>query len=257
VSGGSISPASSVTDAAGIATATLTLGHVAGTVHAWVNIPSAGDSAGFFSATALPGPAAKIEKAGGDGQTVAVNRAAFSSLVASVTDQFGNAVEGETVTWTVESGPIAFITVGGATNALGLSSSTVRSGAVQGAAVVRAALTGPGGAVDFGLTVGPAVDALVTLDAWAHGFVSEQNGSSPAVDTVAVGEPVKWEQVFDYDLHSIVSVGLPAFLGGDFPYYTDPGYTDPATISVTFDTPGTYHYADGYHPTFTGIVVVQ
>jgi adhesin/invasin len=256
VSGGSIAPASSITDAAGIATATWTLGHVAGAGQAWVKIPVSVDPVGFFTATALPGPAAVIAKAGGDGQTLAVNRVTFSSLIASVTDQYGNGVQGETVTWTVESGPVAFVAVGGATDGYGLSSSTLRTSDIQGAAVVRAALTGPGVAVDFGLTVGPPVDPLITLDPIGRtsAFISKQNGSrNPAVDTVAVGVLVTWVlDPFDYELHSVVSVGVPSFSGGgNFPY---PG---PFTISVTFTMPGTYHYADSWYSNHTGIVVVE
>ena len=41
-------------------------------------------------------------------------------------------------------------------------------------------------------------------------------------------------------------------IAGDFPYYANP-----STVSVTFTTPGTYHYADPYFPSVTGIVVVQ
>ena len=70
--------------------------------------------AGVFRATALPGPVAGIAKAGGDGQTAAVNRQAFSNLVALVADQYGNGIRGDRHL-TVESGPVAFVTVGGAT----------------------------------------------------------------------------------------------------------------------------------------------
>jgi len=56
---------------------------------------------------------------------------------------------------------------------------------------------------------------------------------------------------FDYDNHGVASVGTPAFQGGDFPYGEMP------TVSVRFDTPGTYRYADPYHPSATGILVVQ
>jgi plastocyanin len=220
-----------------------------------VTISGSGVAVGSFNATALPGPAAVIAKAGGDGQTLAVNFRTFPRLIVLVTDQYGNGVPGETVTWTVESGPVAVAFVGGVTGDNGQTTCVVSTSGTQGAAVVRAALAGLGVAVDFGLTVGPPVDLLVTLNPIGQlAFVSKQNGSrNPAVDTVAVGSAMTWLlDPFDYDLHSVVSVGTPSFAGGgDFPY------ANPSTVSVTFTTPGTYHYADGYNPAVTGIVVVQ
>ena len=66
VSEGRMAPVSSITDAAGIATATWTLGQVAGTVSAVARVPDRVYRAGVFRATALPGPVAGIARAGGD-----------------------------------------------------------------------------------------------------------------------------------------------------------------------------------------------
>ena len=73
----------------------------------------------------------------GDGQTQAVNRPTFSKLVAAVTDQDGRRVAGQAVSWTVESGPVSFVTVHGVTDGLGLSTAIVRPGSIQGTAIVR------------------------------------------------------------------------------------------------------------------------
>ncbi|HSR90029.1 MAG TPA: hypothetical protein VLK88_01885 [Gemmatimonadales bacterium] len=192
----------------------------------------------------------------GDGQTQAVNRPTFSKLVVAVTDQDGRRVTGQTVTWTVESGPVAFVTVRGVTDGLGLSTAIVRPRSIQGAAVVRAALAGRGMAVNFGLTVGPPADLVVILSPIGRtpAFVSQLNHTSrPAVDTVLVGQTLKWVlSPFDYDYHTVTSVGSPSFVGGrDFPY------ANPSTIRVTFTAPGTYRYADSYNPSITGVVHVQ
>jgi plastocyanin len=71
------------------------------------------------------------------------------------------------------------------------------------------------------------------------------------VDTIPAGRTMEWSLEFDYDQHGVASVGTPAFQGGDFPYNGRP------TVSVRFDTPGTYHYTDPYHPSATGILVVH
>src|SRR6185369_1606025 len=89
-------------------------------------------------------------------QTLAVNQAAFSSLIAEVDDQFGNAVQGAVVTWSVESGPVTFVTMGSATDAGGRSAAVLAPNGTVGDAVVRAALPGGTPAVTFTLTVGPA-----------------------------------------------------------------------------------------------------
>ena len=110
---------------------------------------------------------------------------------------------------------------------------------------------------DFAFTISPpAYDVLLhTPGALTNGpfaFISSQNHTtSPAVDTIPAGRTMTWTLEFDYDQHGVASVGQPAFEGGDFPYTAVP------TISVTFTTPGTYHYADPYWPGTTGIVVVQ
>ena len=60
-----------------------------------------------------------------------------------------------------------------------------------------------------------------------------------------------WTIEFDYDRHGVTSVGTPAFAGGILPLRAL------STVSVSFATPGTYHYADPYYPVATGILVVR
>ena len=261
VSGGSIAPASSVTDATGIASATWTLGQFAGAVQAWVKIPVSPDPVGFFTATALPGPATVIAKVAGDGQTLAVDHARFSSLIALVTDQYGNEVQGAAVAWTVESGPVTFVTVDRATDAAGQSAAALAPNGTVGAAVVRAALFGGAESVTFTLTVGPPAPFVVIVRTRYGGstpdaFLSAQNGTTnPAVDTLPVGATMEWRvEPWDYFLvygRDLVSVGQPSFPQQTFPP------DDPSTVSVTFTVPGTYHYADSWSPGGTGIIVVQ
>ncbi|HSR91867.1 MAG TPA: hypothetical protein VLK88_11220 [Gemmatimonadales bacterium] len=261
VSGGTITPASSITDDAGIATATWTLGHIAGVGQAWVKIPVSLDPVGFFTATALPGPAAVIAKVGGDAQTVPANRATFSSLIALVTDQYDNRVQGAAVTWSVESGPVTFVTMGSATDAGGRSAAMLAPNGTVGGAVVRAALPGGTPAVTFTLTVGPPAPYVVIVrtnysNSTPDAFLSAQNGTTnPAVDTIPAGATMEWRVIpWDYFLYygrDLVPVGQPSFPLQHYPP------DDPSTVSVTFTVPGTYHYADNWSPGGAGIIVVQ
>ncbi|MGH3369755.1 MAG: Ig-like domain-containing protein [Nocardioidaceae bacterium] len=60
-----------------------------------------------FTASARPAGAHTIEAVGGDEQTAPVGTALPDSLVARVTDRFGNPVAGAAVEWTVESGSVS------------------------------------------------------------------------------------------------------------------------------------------------------
>ncbi len=257
VSGDDIAPQSSVTNAAGIAAATWTIGTVAGIHFATVTVVGSLDTV-TFSATAPPGPAAALQKTAGDKQTVGANAAFLSDLSVSVTDRYGNAIAGaaQGVTCTVEHGPVAFIEILSGDNTSPYSTARLRPLGSQGGAVVRAALSRIAQTVDFTLTVGPPHYAVFLRPlAPKTVFLSQQNATSaPAVDTIPAGQAVVWTlDPFDYyDIHSVVSVGMPSFPNtGNFPY------RNPSTVSVTFSAPGTYHYADGANTDVTGIVVVQ
>ena len=106
-SNGLVTPQASVTDAAGIATASWTLDTVAGTRYATASVT--GLNAVGFRATALAGPAALIQKVLGDSQTMGVNARFSSPLGVLVTDRYRNAVSGKVVTWTVVNGPVRII----------------------------------------------------------------------------------------------------------------------------------------------------
>jgi plastocyanin len=250
---GSISPTASITDGDGFATSNWTLGTASGPSTAAARVEAAPASAASFDAQALPGPAVALAMASGSGQAVPLNHPASAPLIARVTDQYGNGVAGQALTWTIESGPVAFLTTGGATDADGVSSSIVGATGATGDAVVRATLPGVGAPADFALTVAAATFDVVLRTDGTFAFVSSQNGSTdPAVDTIPAGSTVRWAlQFFDYDSHGVKPVGMPTFAGSNFPY------ANPSALSVTFDTPGTYHYADPFNPDATGIVVVQ
>src|SRR5262249_25555857 len=139
-----------------------------------------------------------------------------------------------------------------ATDAEGQSSVGLTLNGAEGAAVVRAVHAGTGRSVDFAITVGPAEGLVYFVFRGGPRFLSFFNQSSPAVDTLQVGEVMRWSlQDQDYEIHSIVSVGSPSFQGSDFSSGIWP------EVRVTFTTPGTYHYADSVYPYATGTIVVQ
>jgi len=248
---GSVSPAASVTDADGIAAAGWTLGAVAGDQRVDVTVDQATSVVTGFTAHARPGPVAGIAVVGDTAETFPANHASWQPLGVRVQDQYGNGVPGQAVTWTVRQGPIGLASIDSMTDSEGLSTTVIDPTGEGGDAVVRAALSGTGLSVDFAITVAPASFDVRLSASGAHSFVSAQNGSSPAVDTIPAGRSVTWILDFDYDQHAIAPVGQPEFLRQEFPY------ANPSTVTVAFPTPGTYQYTDPYVPGSAGTVVVQ
>jgi PKD repeat protein len=105
--GGSVSPASAVTDTAGKASTTLTLGtqvgELTGQAQVLVDDGSAPVTAEFV-ATAVSANANVISMFSGDGQTGPVGSTLGAPLVVRVTDAFGNPIPSVTVNWSVTGG---------------------------------------------------------------------------------------------------------------------------------------------------------
>ncbi len=248
---GSVSPEASTTDAEGFAVAEWTLDTVAGTGKVEVTVDDGPTPVTFFTAIAEPGPAAGIAVFDSAALTLPENHVSGHALTARVEDQYGNGIPRQAVTWTVVEGPVTLIEIDGTTDADGLSTAGIDPTGETGNAVVRAAVAGSGQSVEFTLKItAPSFDILLNA-AGAHTFTSGQNGSRPAVDTITAGRTVTWILNFDYDQHAIESVGSPSFVGGTFPY------AYPSVVTVTFTTPGTYHYTDPYVAESAGTLVVQ
>ena len=99
--GGSVSPASSTTDASGVATTTWTLGDTARayTLTAAISSGSVG-----LQATAIAGPATALAKISADTIVVAAGASAFVTVRA--VDKLGNPVAGVVVSWTTNGGSL-------------------------------------------------------------------------------------------------------------------------------------------------------
>jgi plastocyanin len=249
--GGTLDPASAVTDANGVAASAWTLGTVSGTQTARAALTGAAGSPVTFTATAAPGPAAALAKVGGDQQVGIINAPLADPLVAKVQDDFGNGVPGVDVTWAAVGGTVSSGTV--PTDAGGISQVQLNLGPTEGTVTVTASAAGltP---ISFAATA-VAPSPLPTTAAVRVGnifFGSNLNGTqNPAVDTVAVGGTVTWTWVSNSP-HSVQSTGSPSFLSSSVKNVGG------STYAVTFPTAGTYQYDCSIHGTqMTGRIVVR
>ncbi len=113
---GAIAP-ESMSDAQGIAQATLTLDTVAGTQTTRAVVDGALGSPVTFTATAVAAGPASLVKVAGDGQTGNPGQPLAAAYVVAVRDQYGNAVANATVAWAASAGSLSAAT--SATNGAG------------------------------------------------------------------------------------------------------------------------------------------
>ena len=208
--GGSVT-ASSVTDGNGIATATRTLGTVAGTARANAQ---AGATSITFTATALAGAATQFQKSAGDAQTGSTGLALPVPFAVLVQDQYGNPVESVTVNWAVTAGAGSLSVPSSKTDISGVARTTLTLDAAAGPNAVSATVVGLAGTQTFSATgvTGPVFikslavtenyglhdqfirDGLAFLCAWNTGILiydvgNGMSGGSPA-NPVLVGQVV-------------------------------------------------------------------
>jgi hypothetical protein len=149
--GGSVAPGSSSTDASGLASATATLDTLAGvqTVGA-----AATGYAGSprFSSTGLAGPPARIEKAAGNLQQAGTSEQLPLPLSVKVSDRYGNAVAGRTVSWSFSNGSGQLSAPNSVTGADGLATILLTLPGTAGSVTVTAAVAGVALAATFDAT---------------------------------------------------------------------------------------------------------
>ncbi len=160
--GSVIAGADAITDADGVATAgSWTLGTTLGSYE--ISASAQGLEPAVFTASALAGAGAAVEKAAGDGQSARVLTAVSVAPAVRVTDAFGNPVAGAAVTFEV--------TAGG-----GVVEGAFPRTAADGVAAVGSWTVGPApgdnaltaraegiGAVTFTAAARPAVPATITV----------------------------------------------------------------------------------------------
>lgn len=140
--GGSIAPASSTTDGAGVATAVRTLGTSAGTQTATASVGGLSGSPVVFTATAQAGAAARLVKTSLDPQSGTVGQLVSSPPTIRAEDQYGNRVSGVIVTFTVTSGGGGVTATADTGDAQGVTSVGWSLGTVAGTNALRASATG-------------------------------------------------------------------------------------------------------------------
>lgn len=233
-SGGSIAPASAVTDASGIATGTWTLGQAAGAQAAQATLAGASGSPVAFSATAAAGAAASMAATTGGGQTGSVGSALATPLQVRVVDQFGNGVAGATVSWAVTSGGGSVAPAASVSNAQGFATATQTLPATEGDATVSASVAGLAGSPSTFTNRAVAVTGTATVQLMNSQF-------QPSTLTVAAGTTVTFEWSDGAVQHSVVPEAP-----GTIP--SDPTPVGaPHSYSVTFTAPGTYRYYCSVH----------
>ena len=249
--GAAVNPLKSVTDASGLAATTWTLGQTAGPQSATASLANATGSPVGFTATGTAGPATQIAVSSGDAQRALLNTAFGSPLAVKISDQFGNGVAGDTVTWASVLGLTVAAPLKTASGASGLAQTSLTAGGTAGTDTITATATGlTGSPVRFTA----AVTAATLTDSVTVGsgitFTSRRNGTSnPAVDTIAVGGTMTW--VWAGGTHGIQSTGSPAFTGQSTSQTS-------GTFAVTFSAAGTYTYDCLVHGNLmTGRIVVQ
>lgn len=165
----------------GKAATTWTLGDTAGAAQAVQAATAGGAASTTFTATAVAGAADSLALVSGDGQTGSVGAPLADSIVVRVADQYGNAVLGTPVAFSVNagSGSVSATTV--RTGADGQAASLWTLGASAGAQSAQAAVTGLNGSpVTFNAT---AVTVTIAINAGDNqtGLVGYALNVPPAV----------------------------------------------------------------------------
>jgi len=149
--GGSV-PATTLTDAAGIATATLTLGTTAGVQAVRATVAGADGSPLVFTATALADQPTELAITGGNGQTGCASQRVSNPLAVRLRDQFNNGVPAVPVAWHVVSGGGSPTDDTTNTNASGVATLSFTLGPTAGANTIEASVEALPNAVAFGLS---------------------------------------------------------------------------------------------------------
>jgi hypothetical protein len=228
---GSTSVASSVTDAAGIATAGWTIGTVAGANNQSATATAAGltGSPVSFTASATAGPAAVLAIVSGDNQSATVGAALPAPLVVSVKDAFNNPVSGASVGWVAASGGGSVSAATVATSAAGTASVTRTLGSTVGSQTTTASVAGTTPAsVTFNST-GTAVTSQYSIT------LRYLTAISPARQAVFDAAAARWGSIITGDVTDIpINTAAGAFCSGTSPAINE--VIDDILIFVTLDS---------------------
>jgi hypothetical protein len=139
---GSLSLKTAVTDVAGQAQSTFTLGNAAGMYTVAAMATGVTGSPVMFTSTGTAGPAAQIAIVSGSDQSAPIGTALQAPFVVAVTDAFGNAAAGASVTFAVTAGGGTLSATNVTTDAAGHAQSTLTVGPAAGPNTATAAIAG-------------------------------------------------------------------------------------------------------------------
>jgi uncharacterized protein (TIGR03437 family) len=232
-----LSNESTVTDLNGDASATATLGNIAGPLQVTVK-------AGTLTATFLLNvvvSSAGIVKVSGDAQNTPINAAFPAPIVVEVVDANQNPVPGVQVTFQVVSGSAVLGTPIAVADATGQAGTTVTAGATPGAVTISA--TANGFIVNFTLTVNGIGPTNITF---ANGASFQVGVISPGGIATITGEgiaPGVTGLISAYNLVGPLPISLAGvsitFNGIPAPIYyvLNLGNTQQVTVQVPFEVP--------------------
>jgi adhesin/invasin len=235
--GGSLSAATSTTNAQGQASINYTLGPNAGTNTINAAVTSDNSLSTSFTATANAPPVdmtpASIEISGGNNQSTTVNQPLANPLTVVVKNAGGTALANVDVSWAVTGGGGTLGMSNSMTNASGIASNTYTAGASAGANEISAAVTSNS-------TLN--VQFTATSTAIMNGAVSvEDNLFDPDAVDVSVGGTVTWTW------NGAVGHNVTWVSGG----FSNSSTQTSGTHDVTFNSAGTYQYYCTIHGTPT------
>lgn len=202
--GGSLSATQDTTDAAGRVAVRWTLGPAAGEQRVSASVAGIANPV-VFSAEVEPAAPAAITALGGAAQNGTVAGVAPDTLVARVTDQFGNAVGGVVVTWSASTGA-TLAPIGTTTGADGLVRARLTAGTASGTYTATASVAG----------LAPATFTLVAA-AGPPASVVVQGGGQSASAGAPLGDSLV-VLVFDQHANPVgdVAVAFSSAQGGSF-----------------------------------------
>jgi alpha-tubulin suppressor-like RCC1 family protein len=198
--GGSVSPDESTTDAAGEASAFLTLGTTVGTNTVAARLDQS--TAIVFSATATSASASRLVAAAGNAQTGVVGSQLGQDLVVRVSDALDNPKSGVTVSFAVISGGGTLSAATATSDALGVARVRWTLGATLGTQTVLASVAGTPPVTLTATAIAAAPENLVA--------VSQGATTGRAGDTLHTALRVRAEDRFGNPVSGIAVTWTPA-----------------------------------------------
>ena len=233
--GGSVSPTSAPTTAAGLSKARFTYGTTAGNQTATATVTGLVGSPVTITLNGTAGNAVTIAKTGGDNGSAAP--AGQVTYTVQSRDSHGNPKGGVTIDWAVATGGGSITPAQNATQTNGNATAQRTLGAGTGAQTATATANG--------LTGAPAVTFTTTVTTVQ---VGPANAFTPSTVTIAAGTAVNWEWQGTTPAHNITFTTANAPAGV-------PDQTQ-GSAQRTFPTAGTYNYHCTNHLGMNGSVTV-